>query len=164
MPLAAERTINGSYGKLFLGATWLANIQKVEAKITIEKKEVRVAGSRRVGFKHMGVTGEGTITGMKVTSFWLKYISQYMRQQASFLQPTTLSYTLADPENGGTESVDLIRCQFFDIPFGFTVNEILEEAIPFTFEQMNIHSCLDDNWEGYADVDGLNACGEVTLP
>jgi hypothetical protein len=162
MPLAAERTVNGSHGRLYLGATWLANVQRLEARITIERREVRVAGTRRVGYKSMGVTGEGTISGLKVTSFWLKFISRYMREQTSRLPPLTLSYTLADPDNGGTEAVDLVRCTFHEVPFGYQVNEILDESIPFTFEQINIHSCLDDDWEGYADTDGLNDCGEVT--
>jgi Phage tail tube protein len=165
MPLAAERTINGSHGKLYLGATWLANIQRVESRITIERREVRVAGTRRVGFKHMGVTGEGTITGLKVTSWWLKFISQYMRVSTSTVLPLTLRYVLADPENGGTEEVELVRCQFYEIPFGYQVNEILEEAVPFTFEQINIKQCLSDNWEGYIDQDGqICAAGEVTIP
>ncbi len=163
MPLAAERTVNGSYGKLYLpDGTWLANVQRVEARITIEKREIRVAGTRRVGHKGMGVTGEGTITGLKVTSYWLKLISRYMRQQTSKIPVLTLTYHLADPDNGGDEFVDLVRCEFFEIPFGYQVNEILEEAIPFTFEQINIHSCLEDNWEGYADTDGINECGEIT--
>ena len=160
-PLAAERTINGSYGKLYVGATWLANIQRVEARITVERREVKVAGTRHTGYKGMNVTGEGTITGLKVTDFWLKLVSRYMRDESSFIPPLTLQTTLADPENGATESLDLVRCRFWEVPFGFQVNELVEEAIPFTFENINIHSCLGDDTEGYASGDGANECGEV---
>jgi hypothetical protein len=163
MPLAAERTINGSYGKLYLGAQWLANIQRVEARITVERREVKVAGTRHTGYKGMNVTGEGTMTGLKVTDFWLKLISRYMRDPSSFIVPLTLRTTLADPENGGVEELELIHCRFWEIPFGFQVNELIEEAITFTFENINIHSCLSDDTEGFAGGDGVNECGEVSV-
>jgi tail tube protein len=163
VPLAAERTINGSYGRLFNGENWLANIQRLEARITIERREVRVAGTRHTGYKGLNVTGEGTITGLKVTDYWLKLISRYMRDSDSHVQPLNLRYELADPENGGVESVELIRCRFWEVPFGFQVNELIEEAIPFTFENLNIHSCLSDDMGGFEDVKGINECGEVTV-
>jgi len=84
-----------------------------------------------------------------------------MRNPLSVQPILTISYTLADPENGGTEAVNLLRCKFWEIPIGFKDGEIIEEAVPFTFEQFDITSCLGDDYEGGSDVNGLLACAEA---
>jgi hypothetical protein len=65
MALNPDRTINGSYGELFLDGVWQTQVQRVEGRITINRREVRLAGARQTGYKATGTAGDGTITGSR---------------------------------------------------------------------------------------------------
>jgi hypothetical protein len=50
MALNTDRVINGSFGRLYFNHdTWLTNIQRVEARLTIDRRDVRPAGTRELG-------------------------------------------------------------------------------------------------------------------
>jgi hypothetical protein len=145
MALDPSRTINGSYGELFIDGVWQTQVQRVEGRITIQRREVRLAGSRQTGYKATGTAGDGTITGFKVTSHWLRTIGAYQRHSASRMADSMIRYTIADPENGGIEEVELLGVKFWEVPIGFQVDELVEEAIPFTFVNHNMRQCIDIN-------------------
>jgi Phage tail tube protein len=157
MALLTDRAINGSYGKLFLGAQWLANIQRVEAAMAIEKQEVRPAGTRETGYKAMNTTGAGTISGLRVTTFWLKTMGSYQRVPRSQMPSFTLRYTLDDPDSFGVEEIELTRCKIWHVPFGYQNNTLLEESLEFTFQNHNLLSCIDGNLDEYRDG-GTSKC------
>lgn len=136
--LIPEVTINGQFGELRdeLGI-WLTNVQQVDGRIMNERQEIRPAGQRGVGYKLKGVTGDGTIRQFKVTSQFLERISRVMRSPRSGLFVGELILKLDDVEALGVERIRLARVKMWEINFGWTVNEIVEESIPFTFEGLD---------------------------
>ena len=157
MALNPDRTINGSYGELFLDGVWQTQVQRVEARITINRREVRLAGARQTGYKATGTAGDGTITGFKVTSQWIRMIGAYQRHTRSQQTPALLRYELADPESFGAEVVELLGVKFWEIPIGFQVDELVEEANPFMFIDHNMLSCLGGPLDEWAS-EGIDNC------
>ncbi|HLN61745.1 MAG TPA: phage tail tube protein, partial [Symbiobacteriaceae bacterium] len=47
---------------------------------------------------------------------------------------------LSDPESLGVERVALKGVKFWEIEFGFQLDSVLEEEIPFTFENFEFES------------------------
>lgn len=149
MSLNPSRTINGSYGELFIDGVWQTQVHRVEGRIVIQRREVRLAGSRQTGYKATGTAGDGTITGFKVTSHWLRTIGSFQRHSTFFQPDALIRYVLEDPESYGKEEVELLGVKFWEVPIGFRVDELVEEAIPFTFVNHNVRSCIDgplDTW------------------
>lgn len=139
MSMVPERTINGSFGELRdHNGQWMTNVQQVDFRIAIERRDLNLSGTRRTGYKAMGITGEGTIRQFKVTSEWLRRISEPMRSDTAPVFVGQLVSKLDDPESLGAERVLLKQCKFWEISGGWQVNELVEEEIPFTFEDMRL--------------------------
>ncbi len=137
--LIPEVTINGTFGKLYdENNVFLTNVQHIDGKVTTERREIRMAGQRGVGYKMLGVTGEGTMTQFKVTSAFLARITNPMRNPKQRMFVGELRYVLDDPEALGVEEVRLKRVKFWDISFGYQINELVQESIPFTFEDIEL--------------------------
>ena len=66
--IAAENTINGGFGELVWRGVTMANVMSVEARATLNKRDIRIAGSRLTQYKAMDVRGEGSFTIYRVTS------------------------------------------------------------------------------------------------
>jgi hypothetical protein len=133
------KVINGSYGEAYEildpeGAateSFLANISGVEARIAVDRMDVPRSGTRRMGYKRGNITITGTMTGYKVTSRWVeRFASEADTETAP--APIVFEIWLDDPESLGTEKVRLTGVQFWEVPIGFSVGDMVEEDIPFT--------------------------------
>lgn len=135
--LVPERTINGSFGEVRdHNGTWLANVQETTFRITHDRRDLYRSGTRRMGYKLMGSSGEGTINMLKVTTEWLKRVAAPMQADDQPQFVGQLVTKLADPESLGVERVVLKAVKFWEIGSGWRVNELVEEEIPFTFEDI----------------------------
>lgn len=117
---------------------WLANVSQVEAKITVDRLEVRRSGTRKMGYKRGAISGDGTITGYKVTSKFVAAMAGEMQDETNPPVPLMLDVVLDDPEALGTERIRLKFVKLWELPMGFNVGDIVEEAIPFTFEDIEV--------------------------
>ncbi|HLN60729.1 MAG TPA: phage tail tube protein, partial [Symbiobacteriaceae bacterium] len=81
--MVSSQTINGSYGELYLDGKFVAACKGVKAKVTIDKEEIKLSSTRRVGYKAKGVKGEGTLTLYKVDSAMLERVASYMYNDRS---------------------------------------------------------------------------------
>ena len=117
---------------------WLANVNQVDAKITVDRQEIRRSGTRKTGYKRGAITGDGTITGYKVTSRFVSAMAGEMENETNPPAPLVLDVVLADPESLGVEKVRLIDVKLWELPFGFNVGDVIEEALPFTFEDVRV--------------------------
>jgi hypothetical protein len=139
MPFVPEVTINGTFGEIYdETGKYLSTVQHIEARVVIEQQEVRPAGQRAVGYKMKGTSGNGTLTQFKVTSDMLTKVSNPMQNPRQRMFVGELLYKLDDPEAIGAEQVRLKRVKFWEIPFGYRINELVEEAITFTFEGIEV--------------------------
>jgi len=133
MVLDPTRTINGSYGTVWMDGQWLTNFNKCEASGDINKEELNLAGTRVTGHKTTNVTYSGSISGYRVTSTLVKAIGQVGTDRGKPLV-TELIAKLDDPEAYGFERIRLKGVQFDKIDLvNFEANKIVETELPFTF-------------------------------
>lgn len=141
----ASHTINGSFGSLSIEGEEIANIMSVEGRAILNRRDIRLAGSRRTGYKAMDVRGEGTFTIYYMTSEFTRHARSMFRARGSAsnlpdLHNLTMSISLDDPEIIGeqSEELELYHVKLWEIPFGFSVDDLVTRAIPFTFEDWDV--------------------------
>ena len=69
-----EKTINGTFGELWIDDYYLAEVTGLEAKVSLEKTEVNQTGSLAKGYKITGIDCKGTIKLNKVTSYFINLL------------------------------------------------------------------------------------------
>jgi len=141
-PLVSDFTILGNYGELHDDGGFIANINKVEAKVTVAKLDVNRSGTRVTGYKRGAITGEGTMTGFKVTSRWVELGINEMSDETNPPTPISLVVRLDDPEALGTEEITIGFVKFWEFPFGYNVGDLIMEELPFTFESIELTTPL----------------------
>lgn len=135
--LIPEHTINGSFGEVRdENGEWLTNVQELTFRVTIDRQEIQMSGTRRTGYKATRTAGEGNLRQFKVTTAFVKRVSELMRDDRQLQFVGQLMCKLDDPDSLGTERVLLKGVKFWEINGGWRVGEILEEDIPFTFEDI----------------------------
>jgi len=169
---------NGSQETLFLG-----EVQQISARITKNYRETYLSGTRKMKQKLMGVGGEGSIRRFKINSDFLRLVGNtYHRGEGTGQDPVlegtdvpnsivkrsnnangqkhhnidfrcSLIITLDDPESVGTEQVRLLGVKLREVPLGWQVNEVVEEEIPFVFEDIEFITAMvqDRPGGGYND-------------
>lgn len=132
--LDASRTINGSYGTVYVDGKWMTNFNECEASVEIQKADIRPAGSRWVAKKITGLAGTGRIKGYKVTSELTQKHTGTTSDDRAKPYYTEIIYKLDDPEAHGYERVRLKNVIFDKIDLtSFTPGEIVMTEWPFTF-------------------------------
>ena len=58
---APERVMNGTFAEMWINDTYLGEGTELEAKISLEKKEVKQAGTLAKGYKIVGTDGKGKL-------------------------------------------------------------------------------------------------------
>lgn len=120
--------------------TFLANVHEVQGKFTTNKVEIRRSGTRRMAYKRGMITGDGTITEFKVTSEFLQKFVDEFHDELTPPSDVMLDVILDDPEALGTEVLRLSGVKLWEIDFGWKVGDLVDEAIPFTFEDAELVS------------------------
>jgi len=119
------RAILGTYGQVFIDGVWQTNINKLEASVEVEKRELKLSGSEWTTHKLGAKKGTGTMSGYKVTSDMIR------RGFTKF----DIYNTLGDPEAYGFERVRLINCVPDKLQLAnWTAGEEVTEETAFTFE------------------------------
>lgn len=132
MGYAPEKTINGTFGELWIDDYYLAEVTGLEAKVTLEKTEVNQTGSLAKGYKITGIDCKGTIKLNKVTSYFINLLSA--NTKAGKTTTCTIISKLADPDGNGTERVKLTGCTFDELSLAnWEAKKLGEESIPFSF-------------------------------
>ncbi|RJS59146.1 phage tail tube protein [Bacillus sp. PK3_68] len=139
MAFRSGNTISGKEGRLFLDGEEMAYVKSFEANIEKEKTEVKVLGRRMTGHKTVGASGTGTLTVYKVTSKFVRLMINYVKtgEDPYF----TFQEVLDDKSSGrGTERVTIYDVNFDSAKVaGLNAEgEILEEELPFTFEDIDM--------------------------
>ncbi|QJD86714.1 phage tail tube protein [Cohnella herbarum] len=118
------RAILGTYGQVFIDGVWQTNINKLEASVEVEKRELKLAGREWTTHKLGAKKGTGTMSGYKVTSEMIN------RGFSKF----TIVNKLSDPEAYGFERIELYDCVVDKIQLAnWTAGEEVTEETAFTF-------------------------------
>jgi len=167
--LTAEQTINGAYGKLSIenitvindsvggvnseSTLLLANVQSVEARVNVDRRDIKLAGSRMTHYKAIGASGEGSFTIFRVTSAFMNLGVEALTTTSKFESlggggsagnHLSMTVGLADPESpdDGKEEVILNKVKIWEIPFGFSVDDLVQQTITFTFQSMKVNTSI----------------------
>lgn len=134
-PMNGHEVLSGRYGFLIHDGEFLNNVKDVEAKVEIEKAEIKPIGDLWTKYKTLGLTGSGTLTLYKVDYKFVKLIGEVAKQEGQVFV-TELVLQLDDPSvTGNKEKVRLKNVQFDTIPLAkFSTGDVIEEELPFTFE------------------------------
>ena len=131
-------TIDGHYGSIFHEGAWLANFNKAEGNIEIQKEELKLSGDRWTRHKVVGLKGTGSISGYKVTSELIQFNLPVANSRNKSVR-TELEYKLDDPEAIGMERIRLMNVMFDSIPIAsWEAGKVVPEEWKFTFEGVEL--------------------------
>jgi hypothetical protein len=129
MAMDASRTILGTYGYIYIDGVWQSNLNHMEARVEMQKRELQLSGDRWIRHKKGPLKGTGTMSGFKVTSDMIR------REFNKF----EIISKLDDPEAYGFERIRLMNVMPDRIELAnFKSGEEVTEEIPFTFEDYEL--------------------------
>ncbi len=132
MAFAPERTINGTFGSLWVDDYFLSEVTGLEAKVSLEKTEVNQVGTLAKGYKVTGIDCKGTIKLNKVTSYFINLLSENIKNGKT--TTCTIISKLEDPDSFGSERIKLTGCTFDELTLAnWEAKKLGEESIPFSF-------------------------------
>ncbi len=138
-----EHVINGSYGEAWLDGDYLAEIKGLEAKIAIEYEDIDRPRKLGKGKKMIGYEGTGSLKLHKVTSRFIKLLSDNLKQgkQTSF----TVISKLDDPDALGAERIMLKNVTLEELTLAnWEAKTTGEEEIPFSFDDWEPMDLIDE--------------------
>ena len=133
----AQRVINGTFGEVWVDSDYMAEATALEAKVSLEKQEVNQTRTLAKGYKVTGIEGKGTLKLNKVTSYFIKKLSDNLK--AGKTTTCTIISNLADPDSFGAERIQLNNCVFDELTLiNWEAKKLGEESIPFTFASWEV--------------------------
>lgn len=132
-----KRVINGLYGKVWVDGELWAEVDKFEAKITINYEDVNFAGEGATFRKAMGWSGEGSMTIKKIYSRVQKKMAANVRK--GVYPRLSIVGKLADPDAHGSERVSIsdVTLDEFSL-LKFENKAVGSEDIPFKFSDYDM--------------------------
>lgn len=106
----AKRTMNGTYGEVWLEGDLVREATGLKADVSLEFLDVPMCGSLSKHQKVSGLTGNFSLTMNKVNSRMAIKLSDMIK--AGKTPSFTVISKLADPDSYGAERVVLKNCQF----------------------------------------------------
>jgi len=164
-PYSAERSIYGRSGRVFDGlGNWLATVTEISATMTVDRMEVRRAGDFFVKYKAGEITGEGSMTFDKVNSDFETSFINYIngvdingnQLEDRRLPSYNLLITLEDRgipgisfdddgnASSGHEAVLLQGVNFWSLPIGYSMTDLLSRDMDFTFCGIDLQRAIVD--------------------
>lgn len=138
----AQRVINGTFGEVWVDDDYMAEAVSLNAKVSLEKQEVNQTGTLAKGYKITGVDGKGTLKLNKVTSYFIKKLSDNLK--AGKTTVCKIMSNLKDPDAFGAERVMLSDCVFDELTLiDWEAKKLGEESIPFTFSSWEVLDSID---------------------
>jgi len=138
---------------LFDGSDYLAQVQSIQATLTLGRQDVNPVGDNWTRYKKLNNSGSGSFTLWKATSKFAKLFIDHINGndlvtpsiRANTVPLIMLQIKLDDPEAIGTEIIQLEKVKLWEIPIGFTVAELVEESIQFTFEGIKMQQSMSQD-------------------
>ena len=142
--ISAQRRIDGAYGEAYRNGKWLADVIEVSGTITIDRREVPMAGEVGTHYKRGRVTREGTLRFQQVDDRWhdefMEFTSLSLAQRRfrrtegnPASPPFHLVLVIDDPDAFGRTSLNLFNVTMWSIPIGYSISDMLEREIPITW-------------------------------
>lgn len=138
-----ERVINGTWGEVWVDDDYMAEVTALEAKVSLEKTEVNQVGTLAKGYKVTGIEGKGTLKMNKVSSYFIRKLSDNIK--AGKTTSCTIISKLADPDLFGAERIQLNGCTFDGLTLAdWEAKKLGEESIAFSFTRWDVLDCIKE--------------------
>ena len=138
-----ERVINGTWGEVWVDDDYMAEVTALEAKVSLEKTEVNQVGTLAKGYKVTGIEGKGTLKMNKVSSYFIRKLSDNIK--AGKTTSCTIISKLADPDLFGAERIRLNGCTFDELTLAdWEAKKLGEESIAFSFTGWDVLDCIKE--------------------
>lgn len=129
----AEKTIFGTWGKVWLDGDLVAEATSLQAKATLDKTEVPMCGVMGKRYKTTGFDIKGSIKMNKINNRMALKIADNLRKGKETV--CEIISELSDPGADGAERVRLKGCKFDEMTItDWEAKKIVDETIPFTAE------------------------------
>lgn len=138
-----NRFLKGTSGEVFLNNTFLAEINKVNIKLTGQFEDFAPVGDYCSHHVYVGYDGAGTLEGVRVnTGADAEIIKAYQNGTT----PDFKIYTnLTDPNTGATEKYMITGVQFTEVtPVDWEAKKLVTRSMPFTFTELIVLSTIDN--------------------
>jgi len=143
-PYAAERSIFGRAGKLYLDGDWVATATEFTATVSVDNMEIRRAGDYWLRHKAGQITGEGSLTVEKVNSSFEKAFIDYINSNENAIRSYVLQGVLDDPGMPNPERLTLQEVTFWSVPVGFSIDDIVTRDLDFNFYGITLDEEIGD--------------------
>ena len=125
-----NKAINGTFGRVWVNNEDYGTVKQFEAKVPLEWESVPIPEKLSPSYKYMGFEIEGTLTGTKIDSRFVKLYSDGIL--TGEIPEVDIIARVADPQADGQERVALYGVVFDELTLAkFENNTIVEEEIPF---------------------------------
>ncbi len=129
----AKRIINGTWGEIWLDDDKVAECKGLQAKIEIQKEDVKLCGQAAQDTKIVGWKGKGTLKLYKTSSRLAVKIKDDIIRDSKDVRFKIIS-KLADPDSFGSERVVVKNVSFDDLTLAdWESAKYGEVEAPFTF-------------------------------
>ena len=132
-----EKVINGTFGEVWVDDDYMAEVTALEAKVSLDKTEVNQVGTLAKGYKITGIDGKGTLKLNKVSSYFIKKLSD--NTKAGKTTTCTIISKLNDPDSFGAERIQLNGCTFDELTLAnWEAKKLGEESIALSFTSWEV--------------------------
>lgn len=147
--LRASDVINGAFGQLKINSVTIANVMSIDYTVELDERPIKIAGTRKTGYKTVGVNGSGTLQIYRIDSEFMRHLPNFFRPSNEPAYPglfyDKMEIKLDDPESGvggqidpidSGETIALLGVKINRLTGGFNVDSIVEQTLDFTFESI----------------------------
>ena len=145
-PFVGEKVIDGQYGEVYRDGIWMADVVEISGTISIDRKDIPLAGTTSNHYKRGKTSREGTLRVHHIDSRWLEefldFSSKTLSERRAARDAGTplssrfnLLLSLDDPESFGAEQLMLYGIVLWEMPVGFSIEDLVDREFPFTWER-----------------------------
>lgn len=137
-----NQVINGTYGEVWVNSNYLAEVVSLKATVTLDKTEIKKIKKLAKTYKTMSMTCKGSIKLHKVDSYFLKEMSEEIKQGK---QPVfTIESKVHDPDSKGEERIVIHDATFDTLNLiDWEAGKVGEDSYNFTFSEWTIMATID---------------------
>lgn len=130
-----NKFLQGTSGEVFLNNTLLAEINKVNIKLTGKFEDFAPVGDYCTHHVYVGYDGEGTLEGARInTMIDADLIAAYQNGTSPEYK---IHANITNPNTGAIESYMITGVQFTEItPMDWEAQKIATRSMPFTFTEI----------------------------
>ena len=132
-----EEILQGVDGRIWMNDDKQGNCKSVEIKVNLEYEEIDIPGERMKQHRYMGGSGEGTMSGYKIDSRFIKLLADGVK--SGEMPKVKIVAKLADQPGKKAQRIVVTDVQFNELMLAqYEQGSNTEEEVSFTFGDFDI--------------------------